>query len=117
MDCLSEIDDPRKPSSGILHGFREILVISIAAMLSDSDTVEDIAFWARKKEAWLRRFLVLNSLGSRCQLWRGWQYSAQGQRSAKSVVPEEDRAQPDWTGYYRQDQSQLALEAQGCCLG
>jgi len=61
MGCLSEIDDPRKPSNGTLHDFREILVISIAAMLSDTDTVEDIAYWARKKEAWLRRFLVLKN--------------------------------------------------------
>ena len=61
IGCLSEIDDPRKPSNGTLHDFREILVISIAAMLSDSDTVEDIAYWARKKEAWLRRFLVLKN--------------------------------------------------------
>ncbi len=61
MGFLDEIDDPRKPSNGTLHDFREILVMSIAAMLSDSDTVEDIAYWARKKEAWLRRFLVLKN--------------------------------------------------------
>jgi hypothetical protein len=61
MGCLSEIDDPRKPSNGTLHDFREILVIAIAAMLSDSDTVENIDFWARTKEAWLRRFLVLKN--------------------------------------------------------
>ena len=30
-------------------------------MLSDCDTVEDITFWARTKEAWLRRFLVLKN--------------------------------------------------------
>jgi predicted transposase YbfD/YdcC len=61
MSCLTEINDPRMPSNGTLHDFREILVIAIAAMLSDSDTVEDIAFWARTKEAWLRRFLVLKN--------------------------------------------------------
>lgn len=61
MGCLNEIDDPRQPSNGTLHDFQEILVIAIAAMLSDSDTVEDIAFWARKKEAWLRRFLMLKN--------------------------------------------------------
>lgn len=61
MDYLGEIDDPRKPSNGTRHDFREILVIAIAAVLSDSDTVEDIAFWARTKEAWLRRFLVLKN--------------------------------------------------------
>jgi len=61
MSCLTEIDDPRMPSNGTLHDFREILVIAIAAKLSDSDTVEDIAFWARTKEAWLRRFLVLKN--------------------------------------------------------
>jgi predicted transposase YbfD/YdcC len=61
MSCLTEIDDPRKPSNGTLHDFQEILVIAIAAMLSDSDSVEDIAFWARTKEAWLRRFLALKN--------------------------------------------------------
>lgn len=61
MSCLSEIDDPRSPSNGALHDFREILVMAVAAMLSDCDTVEDIAFWARKKEAWLRQFLVLKN--------------------------------------------------------
>lgn len=61
MDCLSEIDDPRLPSNGTLHDFREILVMAIAAPLSDSDTVEDIAHWARMLEAWLRRFLVLKN--------------------------------------------------------
>jgi len=61
MDCLNEMDDPRKFSNGTLHDFREMLVIAIAAMLSDSDTVEDIAFWGRTKEAWLRRFLVLKN--------------------------------------------------------
>jgi len=61
MDCLIGIDDPRKPSNGTLHDFREILVIAIAAVLSDCDTVEDIAFWARAKEVWLRRFLHLKN--------------------------------------------------------
>lgn len=61
MDCLGEIDDPRRPSNGTLHDFREILVMAIAAALSDSDTVEDIAHWARMREAWLRRFLVLKN--------------------------------------------------------
>ena len=61
MSYLDEIDDPRKPSNGTLHDFREILVILIAAVLSDCDTVEDITFWARTKEAWLRRFLVLKN--------------------------------------------------------
>jgi predicted transposase YbfD/YdcC len=61
MDYLIEIDDPRKASNGTLHDFQEILVIAIAAMLSDCDTVEDIAYWAFMKEAWLRRFLVLKN--------------------------------------------------------
>jgi hypothetical protein len=61
MSYSGEIEDPRKPSNGTLHDFREILVILIAAVLSDCDTVEDITFWARTKEAWLRRFLVLKN--------------------------------------------------------
>ncbi|MQM29808.1 MAG: ISAs1 family transposase, partial [Candidatus Accumulibacter phosphatis] len=43
MCCLREVDDPRKPSNGTLHDFVEILVIAMAAVLSDCDTVEDIA--------------------------------------------------------------------------
>ncbi len=61
MNCLSEIDDPRKPSNGTLHDFLEMLVIAVAAALSDCDTVEDIAYWARAKETWLRKFLALTN--------------------------------------------------------
>jgi len=61
MDYVSRLDDPRKPSNGTLHDFREILVIAICAMLSDADNVEDIALWGRMKETWLRRFLVLKN--------------------------------------------------------
>jgi hypothetical protein len=39
----------------------EILVIAIAAVLSDCDTIEDIAYWGREKEDWLRQFLVLKN--------------------------------------------------------
>ena len=58
ISYLDKIYDPRKPSNGALHDFWEIL---IAAVLTDSDTVEDITFWARAEAAWLRRFLVLNN--------------------------------------------------------
>lgn len=61
VDCLSEIDDPRRPSNGTLHDFQEILVMAVAAVLSDCDTVEDVAGWAKMREAWLRRFLVLKN--------------------------------------------------------
>jgi predicted transposase YbfD/YdcC len=55
------VDDPRKPSNGTLHDFQEVLVIAIAAVLSDCDTIEDIAHWGREKEDWLRQFLVLRN--------------------------------------------------------
>ncbi|MBK7676827.1 MAG: ISAs1 family transposase [Candidatus Accumulibacter sp.] len=61
MCCLREVDDPRKPSNGTLHDFVEILVIAMAAVLSDCDTVEDIAYWAHKKEDWLRQFLPIKN--------------------------------------------------------
>ena len=61
MDYVSKLDDPRRPSNGTLHDFREILVISICAMLSDADNVEDIALWGQMKESWLRRFLLLKN--------------------------------------------------------
>ena len=43
MGYLAALEDPREPSNGTLHDFREILVIAICAMLSDADNVEDIA--------------------------------------------------------------------------
>jgi predicted transposase YbfD/YdcC len=61
MCCFREVDDPRKPSNGTLHDFQEVLVIAIAAVLSDCDTIEDIAHWGREKEDWLRQFLVLRN--------------------------------------------------------
>jgi predicted transposase YbfD/YdcC len=38
-----------------------MLVIAMAAALSDCDTIEDIADWGRTKEVWLRQFLVLKN--------------------------------------------------------
>jgi len=61
MDCIGELDDPRKASNGTRHDFQEILVISICAMLSNADSFDDIALWGRVKESWLRRFLVLKN--------------------------------------------------------
>ena len=61
MECLNEIDDPRQASNGTRHDFREMLVMAIAAVLSDCDSVEDIAAWAQSRETWLRRFLVLKN--------------------------------------------------------
>jgi predicted transposase YbfD/YdcC len=61
MCCLREVDDPRRPSNGTLHDFQEILVIAMAGVLSDCDTIEDIAYWGRRKEKWLREFLVLKN--------------------------------------------------------
>ena len=61
MEKLGEIEDPRQPSNGKRHDFREILVIAVCAMLSDADSFEDIALWGRLKADWLRRFLVLKN--------------------------------------------------------
>lgn len=61
MELLNEVDDPRRPSNGTRHDLQEILVIAICAVLSDADSVEDLALWARVKESWLRRFLVLKN--------------------------------------------------------
>ena len=58
-ECLCDIEDPRKPSNGTRHNLQEMLVIAICATLSNVDKFDDIAFWARNKEDWLRRFLAL----------------------------------------------------------
>lgn len=61
MNCLAEIDDPRRSGYAHRHDLQEILVIAICATLSDVNTFEEIAFWASQKEAWLKRFLTLKN--------------------------------------------------------
>lgn len=59
IECLSALKDPRRPSNGTLHDFQEMLMILVAATLSDCDTLEEIVVWAHAHETWLRRFLRL----------------------------------------------------------
>lgn len=61
MDVLSGLADPRKPSNGTRHDFQEILVMTISAVLSDCDTMEDVVEWSRAHEGWLRQFMVLKN--------------------------------------------------------
>lgn len=56
MEMLSEVDDPRQPGNGTRHNFLEILAMTISAVLSDCDTIEDVAAWSRSHIVWLRRF-------------------------------------------------------------
>ena len=61
MDELAGLTDPRKPSNGTRHDFQEMLVMTIAAVLSDCDTMEDVVEWSRMHESWLRRFMALKN--------------------------------------------------------
>lgn len=61
MERLSDVDDPRQPSNGTRHDFLELLVMTISAVLSDCDTIEDVAAWSREHIDWLRQFLVLKN--------------------------------------------------------
>lgn len=59
MSCLGEIEDPRWRGFAHRHDLQEMLVIAICAVLYDADSFEEMAFWAQRKEYWLRRFLRL----------------------------------------------------------
>ena len=61
MEKLGELNEPRQLTNGMRHDFREIHVIAVCAMLSDAESLEDIAQWGRAKADWLRRFLVLQN--------------------------------------------------------
>ena len=61
MEMLSDVDDPRQPSNGTRHDFLELLVMTISAVLSDCDTIEDVAAWSRAHTTWLRQFLTLKN--------------------------------------------------------
>lgn len=61
MEMLSHVDDPRQPSNGTRHNFLELLVMTISAVLSDCDTIEDVAAWSRAHTGWLRQFRALKN--------------------------------------------------------
>ena len=61
MEMLSDVGDPRQASNGTRHDFLELLVMTISAVLSDCDTIEDVAAWSRAHTGWLRQFLVLKN--------------------------------------------------------
>lgn len=58
---FSEIEDPRRTGFAHRHDLVEMLVITTCALFSEVEGYEDIARWARVKESWLRRFLVLRN--------------------------------------------------------
>lgn len=60
-ELLIDVDDPRQPSNGTRHDFVELLFMTISAVLSDCDTIEDVAAWSRAHIGWLRQFLVLKN--------------------------------------------------------
>lgn len=61
MEILGDLEDPRKPSNGTRHDFLEILVMTVAAVLSDCDTMEEVVAWSRAHESWLRKFITLKN--------------------------------------------------------
>lgn len=61
MKCSSQIDEPRKPSNGTLHCFRELAVIMTDVVISDCYTVKNIPFRALAKEGCQCGFMVLKN--------------------------------------------------------
>lgn len=61
MKILSNSDDLGQLPTSPRHDFLEILVITISAVLSDCDTIEDVTAWSHTHTAWLRQFLALQN--------------------------------------------------------
>jgi hypothetical protein len=58
-EFLALVDNPRRADYARRHDLQEILAMAVCAVLCDMNTFEEIAFWAARKEAWLRSFLKL----------------------------------------------------------
>jgi predicted transposase YbfD/YdcC len=57
-EYFGQIDDPRQ-SHKIDHLLIEVLFMSILAIIAGADDFEDMARWAKEKDAWLKTFLEL----------------------------------------------------------
>lgn len=93
-EMLSDVDDPRQPSNGTRHDFIEMLFMTISAVVSDCDTIEDVAAWSRAHIGWLRQFLRLeNGIPSEDTFLRVFrlldpkQFEACFRRWAGSLIP------------------------------
>ena len=60
LEHFTDIPDPRN-ARGTLHNLRDIIVISILAVISGANTFVDIASYAKAKDPWLRTFLPLTN--------------------------------------------------------
>jgi DDE_Tnp_1-associated len=60
IEAFSEIDDPRCDYK-VEHNLLEILIMAICGVIACAESWEDIALYARSKEAWLRSFLTLKN--------------------------------------------------------
>jgi predicted transposase YbfD/YdcC len=58
IEAFSEIDDPRCDYK-VEHNLVEILIMAICGVIACAESWEDIALYAKSKEAWLRSFLTL----------------------------------------------------------
>ncbi len=58
IEAFSEIDDPRCDYK-VEHNLLEILIMAICGVIACAESWEDIALYAKSKEAWLRSFLTL----------------------------------------------------------
>lgn len=58
MEYFSDLPDPRRPYL-ISHRLLDSVTITLCRLLVGADTWVEIELFARTREAWLRRFLVL----------------------------------------------------------
>ena len=58
--CFEEIEDPRS-GNAIRHGFSELLMIALCAVLCGGESCVDMADFTEEKEDFLREFLPLNN--------------------------------------------------------
>jgi predicted transposase YbfD/YdcC len=61
MDCLAEIEDPRRTGWAHRHDLQEMLVIAVCAVIADAENFADMALWAERNVGWLRQFMVLKN--------------------------------------------------------
>ncbi|WP_366504463.1 transposase family protein [Propionivibrio sp.] len=97
MEAFAQVKDQRR-GPAVRYDLKEMIVMTICAVLCGCDYWVDVANWCEEEEGWLKTFLVLAKVTPSRHVWRSVSdLGCQGIRELLSAVD----CQPGWRGQRR----------------